>query len=223
MSNIKLLNAQISIFLSDGIMNPSKYVNVINQIFENIFSNEVLSLNIPGIPDDIPLVRYTSKSEDYAYDFAKKRLNFYISFKSLGGEGELNEYLGKIKDFINNNLNIVTEISRIGIACMYYVDEKEDTISYWYKKYKFPFVTKNSSEITYTINNPFEAEKLLFNNIITLTTGNLKNSREVPIVSIDINNKEVSSLSVKQIEYIMTSLDNYKVERLKEILGNNGK
>ena len=223
MTNFKILNTQISIFFSDGIMNPSKYIKVLNNIFNNVFTNEILSLNIPGVPDDMPLVRYSSKSDDYSYDFARKRLNFYLSFKSFGGEKELDEYLTKIKLFIDNNLSVVTGISRIGIACVYYLDEKDEDISYWSKKYKFPFVTKNVSEISYTINNPFEEEGLNFNNIITLTNGRLKNSKVVPVVSVDINNTEVSNLSNEQIDYIMNIMDCYKLERLCEMFDNNGK
>ena len=34
--NLKKMTAQISIFLKDGIMNPSKYKKNINEIFDNL-------------------------------------------------------------------------------------------------------------------------------------------------------------------------------------------
>ena len=39
--NLKKLTAQISIFLQDGIMNPSKYKSNINNIFEGMFNKEI--------------------------------------------------------------------------------------------------------------------------------------------------------------------------------------
>lgn len=223
MANIKILNAQISIFLSDGIMNPTKYTSVINKVFENVFSNEILSLNVTGVPDDMPLVRYTSESEDYAYDFARKRINFYISFKSFGGENELNKYINKIENFINNNLIVVTGISRIGIACVYYINDKDADILYWNKKYNLPFATKKTSEMSYTINNPFTAEGLNFNKIINLTTGMLKNSKVVPVVSVDVNNNEVENLSIEQLEYIMNNLNCYRLDDVETLLNGENK
>ena len=67
--NLKKLKAQVSIFLSDGIMNPNKYKKNINDIFNDLFNNEILSLSIRNAPDDIPLVNYTSKDNAFSYNF----------------------------------------------------------------------------------------------------------------------------------------------------------
>lgn len=70
--SLKPFSSQINIFLSDGIMNPSSYVDEINNNFNGIFTKQNYSLNIDEAPNDVPLVRYSSKDGKYIYDFAKK-------------------------------------------------------------------------------------------------------------------------------------------------------
>ncbi|MCI7332846.1 MAG: hypothetical protein MSH48_04180 [Mollicutes bacterium] len=44
--SLKPFSSQISIFLSDGIMNPSRYVDEINNNFNGIFTKQNYLLNI---------------------------------------------------------------------------------------------------------------------------------------------------------------------------------
>ena len=44
--SLKPFSSQISIFLSDGIMNPSRYVDDINNNFNGIFTKQNYLLNI---------------------------------------------------------------------------------------------------------------------------------------------------------------------------------
>lgn len=53
-------------------MNPSRYVDEINNSLNGIFTKQNYSLNIDEAPNDVSLVRYSSKDGKYIYDFAKK-------------------------------------------------------------------------------------------------------------------------------------------------------
>lgn len=219
-----LLSTQISIFLHDGVMNPLRYEEPLNDNFDGIFTNKIFAVTIPNVPDEMPILKYTSSDESITYEFARKRLNFFMNFKDYSDEqvasDTLEEYKSKIKAFIKNQLLVVTDIERIGIAVFYYIDLDDDKAKYWSSEYKFPFVKKDTNELTYIINNPFNKFDLTFNSVLTLTNETIQDNRIVPIVSIDINNKEVSSLSKNQINSIMDNITQYKKDELLKILEN---
>lgn len=218
--NLKNMTAQISIFLKDGIMNPSKYKKNVNDIFNNLFSKEILSINIDGAPDDMPLVRCVSKDNMLTYDFSRKRINFGISFYSKVNMISFDEYKNKILELITSDLLSVTDISRIGIAFVYYCDVVDKDNKYWINKYKFPFASDLTSELSYTINNSFEKNDIKFNNIITLSNGKI-DGKSVPIVSVDLNNIPVDALTEEQITFILTKCSNYNLETVSKLLSTD--
>ena len=69
---LKKMTAQISIFLKDGIMNPSKYKKNINEIFNDLFRKELLSITTDRVPDDMPPVRCTTNDNVLFYDYSSK-------------------------------------------------------------------------------------------------------------------------------------------------------
>ena len=219
--NLKKLTAQISIFLQDGIMNPSKYKSNINNIFEGMFNKEILSINIDGAPDDMPLVRCTSKDNMIAYDFSRKRINFTINFVSKNKKITFEEYKNKILELIVNNLLSVTDISRIGIAFVYYYDTDDKNHRFWINKFNFPLTTNSTSQLSYTINNPFEKNEIIFNNIIHLSNATI-NGKVVPSVSVDLNNNPTNNkLTEDQISYILTKCKNYDIDTVNNLLSNH--
>ena len=219
--NLKKLTAQISIFLQDGIMNPSKYKSNINNIFEGMFNKEILSINIDGAPDDMPLVRCTSKDNIIAYDFSRKRINFTINFVSKNKKITFEEYKNKILELIVNNLLSVTDISRIGIAFVYYYDTDDKNHRFWINKFNFPLTTNSTSQLSYTINNPFEKNEIIFNNIIHLSNATI-NGKVVPSVSVDLNNNPTNDkLTEDQISYILTKCKNYDIDTVNNLLSNH--
>lgn len=219
--NLKKLTAQISIFLQDGIMNPSKYKSNINNIFEGMFNKEILSINIDGAPDDMPLVRCTSKDNIIAYDFSRKRINFTINFVSKNKKITFEEYKNKILELIVNNLLSVTDISRIGIAFVYYYDTDDKNHRFWINKFNFPLTTNSTSQLSYTINNPFEKNEIIFNNIIHLSNATI-NGKVVPSVSVDLNNNPTNNkLTEDQISYILTKCKNYDIDTVNNLLSNH--
>ena len=220
--NLKKLKAQVSIFLSDGIMNPNKYKKNINDIFNDLFNNEILSLSIRNAPDDIPLVNYTSKDNAFSYTFSKKRINFTMNFVAKNKMMDFDEYKKKIMELINERLLSITDISRIGIAFLYYYDIDDKNTEYWIKKYNFPLTTKSTSELTYIINNSFKYDEVYYNNIINLSNISV-NGKIVPSVSVDINNKEVKKLSEEQLEFIFNKCDKYKDDFVMTLLDKNDK
>ena len=217
---LKKMTAQISIFLKDGIMNPSKYKKNINEIFNNLFSREILSINIEGAPDDMPLVKCVSKDNMLSYDFSRKRINFVISFYSKSKMISFDEYKNKVLELIVNDLLSVTDISRIGIAFVYYCDVIDKDNKYWIDKYKFPFTSDLTSELSYTINNTFEKNDIKFNNIINLSNGKV-DGKNVPIVSVDLNNIPVDALTEEQITFILTKCLNYNLDTVSKLLSTN--
>lgn len=54
---LKPFSSQISIFLTDGVMNPSRITEDINNKFACIFTKENYSFNLEDAPNDMPLVR----------------------------------------------------------------------------------------------------------------------------------------------------------------------
>lgn len=219
--NIKPFSSQISIFLSDGIMNPSKITEDINKKFSDIFTKENYSLNLEDAPNDMPLVRYSSKDGKYIYDFAKKRINFYLNFNDEDNMSLFENYKSNIESVISDILLKYSNISRVGIAINYYVDKKDDKYSYWVNKYKFPFYDTNStSEISYTINNNFIYKGLKFNKILILANGKISNTKNVPIVSIDINNLPTAKLNDETLKYVFKDMDFYKKEIVESFIAN---
>ena len=218
--NLKKLTAQISIFLKDGIMNPSKYKVTINDTFEGIFNKEILSINIAGAPDEMPLVRCASKDNMVTYDFSRKRINFTINFASKNKIITFEEYKSKILELIINNLLSVTDISRIGIAFVYYYDIDDKSHRYWINKFKFPLTTNSTSQLSYIINNPFEKNEITFNNIINLSNATI-NGKIVPSVSVDLNNIPTNNkLTEGQISYILTRCKKYDIDTVNNLLSN---
>lgn len=217
---LKKMTAQISIFLKDGIMNPSKYKKNINEIFDNSFSKEILSINIDGAPDDMPLVRCTSKDNMLSYDFSRKRINFAINFTSKSKILSFDDYKNKVLELITNDLLSVTDISRIGIAFVYYYDVEDKNNDYWINKYKFPFTSNLTSQLSYTINNSFEKNDIKFNNIINLSNASI-NGKNVPIVSVDLNNVPMNVLTEEQITFILTKCSNYSIDTVSKLLNDD--
>lgn len=213
-----LLSAQISVFMTDGIMNPNRYSEKVNQSFSKIFSIENMALNIPNAPDDMPLVQFSSDDNKYQYHFARKRLNFYLNFSENDNEQTFTEYLLNIYNFIQNELLPITRIARIGIAVNYYYDIVDNPPRYWIEKLKLPFSCNKSVDVLYTINNKIEKEKLTFNNILSFSNAILNSSKSVPSLSVDVNNEEVEELSKQQLEYIFNKLNLYKLEKIEESL-----
>ena len=78
--NLKPVSSQISVFLSVGVMNPSRLTDEIKKTFDGVFNKEDYTLNLEEAPNDMPLVRYRSNDGKYIYDFAKKRINFYLIY-----------------------------------------------------------------------------------------------------------------------------------------------
>lgn len=215
--NLKKLTAQVSIFLSDGIMNPNRYKQKIYETFDNVFEKDMISLNIPNAPDDMPLLNCASKDNVYSYTFSKKRLNFTMNFLVKNPSITFEEYKSKILKLINESLLMATDISRIGIAFLYYYDIDDSNNEYWIKKYQFPLTTNNTSELTYTINNSFQHDGVDYNNIITLSNVNI-NNKIFPSVSVDINNKATKSLNEKQLEFIFKKCNKYDSKIVTELL-----
>ena len=109
--SLKPFSSQISIFLSDGIMNPSRYVDEINDNFNGVFTKQNYSLNIDEAPNNVPLVRYSSKDGKYIYDFAKKRINFYLNFNENDSTPLFEEYKANVEKSVKNLiLNILIQI-----------------------------------------------------------------------------------------------------------------
>ena len=219
--DLKPFNSQISIFLSDGIMNPSRYVDEINNIFNGIFTRENYLLNIEEAPSDIPLVRYSSKDGKYIYDFAKKRINFYLNFGEEDSISLFEDYKQNVEKIITNIILRHSNISRVGLAINYYINKKDDKYSYWVNKYKFPFYdSEKTSEISYTINNNFINKGIKYNSIMTLSNAKYKQTKVVPVVSIDVNNLSTAKLSDDAINFIFHEIDNYKQDIIERILNN---
>lgn len=217
---LKKMNAQISIFLKDGIMNPSKYKKNINEIFNDLFSKEILSINIDGAPDDMPLVRCTSKDNMLSYDFSRKRINFGINFTGKNKLISFDDYKSKVLELITNDLLSVTDISRIGIAFVYYYDVEDKDNNYWINKYNFPFTSNLTSQLSYTINNSFEKNDIRFNNIINLSNASI-NGKNVPIVSVDLNNVPNNTLTEEQITFILAKCSNYNIDTVSKLLNDD--
>lgn len=215
---LKPFNSQISIFLTDGVMNPSKFVDNMAATFNNLFETEIYSLNLENAPSDMPLVRYSSKDENYVYDFAKKRINFYLNFNKNIDINDFDNYKDNIYNFVTDIILKYSDISRVGIAINYYIDKNDDNHSFWAKKYNLPFFTHETSEISYTINNNFVNKGLKYNKIITLTSGKINNIKSVPIVSIDLNNVSTEKLDSESLKYIFNDISNYKSEHLMKDL-----
>ncbi len=217
---LKKMTAQISIFLKDGIMNPSKYKKNINEIFNDLFSKEILSINIDGAPDDMPLVRCTSKDNMLSYDFSRKRINFAINFTSKNKLISFDDYKNKVLELITNDLLSVTDISRIGIAFVYYCDVEDKNNNYWINKYSFPFASNSTSQLSYTINNSFEKNAVKFNNIINLSNASI-DGKNFPIVSVDLNNVPNNMLTEEQITFILTKCSNYSIDSVSKLLNDD--
>ena len=219
--SLKPFSSQISIFLSDGIMNPSRYVDEINDNFNGIFTKQNYSLNIEDAPSDVPLVRYSSKDGKYIYDFAKKRINFYLNFNADDSVSLFEKYKQNVEKLVKNIILRHSNISRVGLAINYYIDKKDDKHIYWVNKYKLPFYNyEKTSEISYTINNNFINKGLKYNNIMVLSNAKYKNTKVVPVVSIDVNNLPTAKLSDESIEFIFHDIDNYKQDVIEGILNN---
>lgn len=218
---LKPFNSQISIFLSDGIMNPSRYIEDINKNFNGIFTKQNYSLNIEDAPSDVPLVRYSSNDGKYIYDFAKKRINFYLNFNEEDSVSIFEDYKMNVETLVKNIILKHSNISRVGLAINYYIDKKDDKYSYWINKYKLPFYDpKNTSEISYTINNNFINKGIKYNNIMILSNAKYKQTKVVPVVSIDVNNLPTAKLSDESIEFIFHNIDNYKQNIVEGILNS---
>lgn len=215
---LKPLSSQVSIFLSDGIMNPRKLLDDIANDFDKLFCKEEYILSLEDAPSDMPLIRFSSKDSKYTYDFAKKRINFYLNFMENDNVEIFEEYKCQIKNFITNSVLRYSNISRVGIALNYYVDKRDDNSNYWIKKYNLPLSTQSTSQVNYMINNNFINKGLKYNQIITLSNGKITQSKNVPIVSIDINNLPTAKLSDETLNYIFDEIKNYDIESLKEIL-----
>ena len=218
---LKPFNYQISIFLTDGIMNPSKYLSDISETFSNLFKNEILLLNLEDAPADMPLLKYNSADNKCGYDFAKKRINFYMNFDENDSIDKFEEYKNNIYKFINKIILKHSDISRVGIVVNYYINKRDDNNNYWVKKYNLPLFSDKTSELTYSINNNFLNKGLKYNKIITLTNGKLNNIKKVPIVSIDVNNLPTAKLSTEQLNYIFNDINCYLPELLKNELKIN--
>lgn len=219
--NLKPISSQISVFLSDGVMNPSRLTDEIQKTFDGVFNKEDYTLNLEEAPNDMPLVRYRSDDGKYVYEFAKKRINFYLNFNENDNMNLFENYKLKVQTVVNEVLLKYSNISRVGLAINYYIDKRDDKYLFWVNKYKFPFFESNStSEISYTINNNFIYKGLKFNKILILTSGKITNTKNVPIVSIDINNLSTSKISDDTIKYIFEEINFYKKEILEEVLKN---
>ena len=214
---LKKLSVQISVFLTDGIMNPSKYKKNINDVFEGLFSNEFLSINIDGVPEDMPLVKCSSKDGMISYDFSRKRINFIMSFLSKNKIISFDELKSKTIKLINENLLSVTDISRIGVAFVYYYDIDDKNVEYWINKYKFPLTDKTTSELSYSINNILTKEDFVYNNIISISNINV-NGKVVPAISVDFNNNAVKSMKEEQIDYIFNKCNKYSEDYVASLL-----
>ena len=219
--NMKPISSQISVFLSDGVMNPSRFIDDINKHFDNIFIKEDYVLNLEDAPNDMPLVRCRSNDGRFIYDFAKKRINFYLNFNDFDGLSLFEDYKYKVKNMLKNVVMNYSDISRVGLAINYYIEGKDKNCSYWANKYNFPFFNSEStSEITYTINNNFIYKGLKFNKILILTTGKITNTMNAPIISIDINNVSTAKINEQTFHYIFDELDFYKKESLEKIFSS---
>lgn len=215
---LKPLSSQISIFLFDGIMSPRKLLDDISNEFNKLFSKEEYVLSLDDAPSDMPLIRYSSSNSKYTYDFAKKRINFYLNFSENDSMEIFENYKCQIKNFITNSVLKYSNISRVGIAVNYYVDKRDDDCNYWIKKYKLPLSSQTTSQVNYMINNNFINKGLKYNQIITLSNGKISQSKSVPIVSIDINNLPTAKLSDEKLNYIFDEIKNYNIESLNEFL-----
>ena len=220
----KPFSSQISIFLSDGIMNPSRVTADINKMLSKISWKENYSLNLEDAPNDMPLVRYSSNDGKYIYDFAKKRINFYLNFNNEDNMDLFETYKDSIKSMLYEVILKYSNISRVGIAVNYYVEKKDDKYSFWVKKYNLPFYDSDAtSEVTYTINNNFINKGLKYNNIIILSNGKINDTKVVPVISTDINNLPTAIMSNESIEYIFNEIDRYKKEYIEDFLEKDSK
>ncbi len=215
---LKPFSSQISIFLSDGIMNPGRIADQINTMFKDLFDKEDYRIVVEDAPNEMPLVRYSSKNGKYCFEFAKKRLNFFMYFEEKDSLQLFEEYKGKITTIIEKIILINSDISRIGIAINYYIDQRDDKIQFWVKKYDLPFYTNDTSEVSYTINNNFIFNGLKFNKILNISNGKINNTKMVPVVSIDINNLSTAKMSEEWIHFIMKDMDFYRENIISEVL-----
>lgn len=219
--DIKPYSSQISVFFSDGIMNPLKIKDELNKNFSGTFSKEDYSLNLEDAPNDMALVKYSSENGKYTYEFAKKRINFYLKFDENDEVNIFESYKSKVKSAVYDVLLKYTDISRVGIAMNYFVNKKDDKHIYWFNKFKLPFYNMNStSQMSFTINNNFIHKGLKFNNILILTNGKISNTKTVPIISIDVNNISTAKLSKEMLEYIFEDIVSYKRECLESMFKN---
>ncbi len=217
--HLKPFSSQISVFLSDGVMNPSRCIDEVNANFNGIFTIQDYLLNIEDAPSDIPLVRYSSKDGKYTYEFAKKRINFYMDFNENDSVSIFEEYKDNVRNLIKNVILKYSNISRVGLAINYYIDKRDDKYIFWVNKYNFPFYNSNkTSEISYTINNNFINNGIKYNNIIILSNAKHNNSKVVPTVTVDVNNLPTAKLSNETIEFIFNDINNYKQDIVEGIL-----
>ena len=222
---LKMISVQISVFLSDGVMNPEKYYNQINKIFDNKFQKQEFLIKINNIPDEMPIMKYSSNDGNLSFDFAKKRLNFFLNY--LNGLDnkiyDIDILKKKVKEFVINFLLPVTDLSRVGIACNYYCDGINENSQFWIKKYKMPLVQNDKSEIMYKVNNVFEYNGINYNNVIDLYSDKI-NTKVVPVVSVDFNNVEgIKKLSNDDIDYIFDKYDGYLLEKTSNVLELDGR
>lgn len=219
--NLKPFNSQISIFLSDGIMNPIKFIDKFNVYFENLFTKEdyLLKIDAEGIPDEVPLFKYSSSDGKYSYDFAKKRINFYLNFDENDSMDLFEEYKTRIKNVISSFILEHSSISRIGIAINYYIDKKDEKCKFWAEKYRLPFYdSKKTCVISYNVNNNFTNRGIKYNDIISLSDAKIRQTKVVPVVSIDVNNVPVDDLSSDDLNYIFDEINNYKLDVVEGII-----
>ena len=217
---LKPFSSQISIFLSDGIMNPSRLLENIAKDFDNLFTNQEYLLSIEDAPADMPLIRYSSSDKKFVYDFAKKRINFYLNFSENDNLQIFEDYKQKIKNFLNNSLLKYSSIARIGIAINYYINQKDDQYSYWVNKYHLPLYKESeTSEVSYRINNNFINHGLKYNKIFILTNGKISNTKIVPVISIDINNLPTAKMNTESINFMFDEIDYYKPTKIQTFLG----
>lgn len=192
---------QISVFFSEGIMRPSKYSEKINEFMGGIFVKKIFDFDLPDAPDEMPLSKYASNDEKYIYEFSKKRINFFMDFKTNFSEEIVKEFIYNVRHVIIGIIKNRTDISRIGIATTNYLLGKGNPDLFWNNMYDLPFFGKKSKETMYTINNPFENNGIEYNFLITLSSGLHNESHDmVPIVILDLNNFPRESMSTDDID-----------------------
>ena len=72
------------------------------------------------------------------------------------------------------------------------------------------------------INNPFEENGIKFNYILNFTNTSLY-GKNVPIVSVDLNNVPMEALTEEQIKYILTSCSKYNQDYVSKLLSTDEK